>query len=670
MLKWEGAEKDGGSKVLDAVSDFRLQLNGVQMPRSMKTWWSVLIELRETSIDQFVEAVGGFGNDLLVPVAYGPQDREAVRPRQPVTIFARAPLISELNRTDNPYNVTSVHLGNITPISLLDGEATMPDLLDIDVSADTVVIAVIDDGIAVAHDLLRKGPVSSRVEHATVFAAPPVPGGTSTVGRALDKDEIDRNLVAATFNDLLDEDLFYQRVGIIDWSADTVSPVASHTSHGTHITALAAGHDMRHGCDTRPVICASLPPRIVEDTTGVDSLPTLYLAFHILARQARRFRLPCGNPAPVVFNFSFGNTGGPHDGTGLFAVLFEHYFGPNGVMCDEDQTAWLTLPAGNANLGRLHAVVESGTTKVDLTVQPNDRTPSVMQVWMPNTPSGGAPELAKITVTTPSGQSVSIESQPGQSAMLVDDDGNEVARLACQDAIAPVARALVTLSIVPTDSLSQDGPLAPAGTWRVAVTRGANTGPDPIDLWIRRDETLPGMRSGGRQAWFSNDDYVRFDTFGVPLPVDPPGVTSPIRRSGTISGFAGGASPIVVAAYTERSAEMSLYSAAGPLAARTLPPPPDRDGPDVTAKGDDSYALRGVISAGSRSGSWARLSGTSVAAPRVARAAADNITGWAGTGREWSHAGAAAHPFPLRDAPSPERAGVGGIKVPFPAVRD
>lgn len=631
-----------------------------------KAWWSVLIELADASIDMFAEAARAHAADYLIPVAYDAQDRSRVSARQPVAIYARHRFVIELNRRDNPFHVAGVHLGAITRDRTLDFCATPPDLSPIHVQQDAVVTAVIDDGIAIAHDLLRKGPTRSRVEHVTLLDSTPVPGGKSSVGRALQRDEIDSKLAQWTSNGLLDEDGFYRSAGVIDWTSGAVSPVARRSSHGTFVTALAAGEPMSNLCETRPVICAALPARLIEDTTGVDSLPVLYLALHILSKQARRFCTPDGNPAPVIFNFSFGNTGGPHDGTGLFPALFEHYFGAESALNAVRQTAWLMLPAGNVNLTRLHAVAEGSTqSHLDLTVQPDDHTPSEVQIWLPTGTDDTPPSMVDVRVTTPWGQSGAITSTPGQSVSLVDGKGALVAHLSCQRDVGATHRMLMTLFIHPTAACDAQVALAPAGSWALDISRSDGPADEPLNIWIRRDETLPGTRSGGRQAWFSNPDYTRFGRFGAPLPVDPENATSPVRRAGTLSGFATGASPVVVAAYTERDARLSAYSSAGPLAPRGRPPTTPRDGPDLAAKGDDSHLLRGVIGAGSASGSWVRLSGTSVAAPRVARLAACNIREWSGNARDWSHWAVSQSPFHLAPDTDKSRTGAGGIDIPL-----
>lgn len=665
MHTWTETISDG--VLLDHTTDYRIDLHANSNSfEPDKTWWSVLVILADASIDMFARSAEAYAGDLLIPVAYDADDRSRVFKRQPVAVYARRRLIREMNRADNTFFVAGLHLGAITPERYLDFDAQAPDEIAIDVPAGSVLCAVIDDGIAIAHDLLRSAPTKTRVEHISLFEAVPRPGDRASVGRSLAKADIDAALAECTHNGLLDESALYQALGVIDWKADTVSPVARRVSHGTFVTAMAAGAPMQDACVTRPVICVSLPSRVVEDTTGRDSLPVLYLSFHILIKQAQRCRLPDGSPAPVVYNFSFGNAAGPHDGTGLFAALFDYYFGAERLSGMAEQKSWLMLPAGNANLSRLHAVAEcKRDTHLDLCVQPDDRTPSAVQIWLPTGPCEGGNESVRVKVTTPRGDQRTIAAKPGRAASLRDGNRDEIARLSCEFDGDITRRRLVTLSVHPTAAQDGNVPLAPAGTWRIEIERRDGDLAEAINVWIRRDETLPSTRSGGRQAWFSNDDYTRFDRFGLPLPIDPPDTISPVRRAITLSGFATGSAPVVVAAYNERDRQLSSYSAAGPLVTRDAPAQPTREGPDLAAKGDDSRLRAGIVGAGSASGSWVRLSGTSVAAPLVARSAANDITDWTGSAREWSHCAAEHSPFELKDGSLPTRSGIGGIKIPY-----
>ncbi|WP_299685347.1 S8 family serine peptidase [uncultured Tateyamaria sp.] len=659
--------------IVDHVTFFRLNAAGIQsVVRSETVWWSVLIELDGISIDQFVDRIRERDYDtfLIVPAAYDSDDRSVVLPFQPVTVFATTDLVQYLNDDRSDLGVATLRVGGIIDEMFLNPDAQSAPLSDIDVAAGTVVQAFVDDGMGIAHDLFRSGPTSSRVYFAQIFDAVPLPASPTSIGRTLERDDINALLTDCTYNGVLDEELFYTRSGQVNLAEDVFSTVANRASHGTHVMGLGAGHEMSGGVDDRPIICAALPSRVVKDTSGVDLLPLVYLSFHILVKQARRFRLPDGGLAPVVFNFSYGNLEGPHDGTGIYATMFERYFGPDAQACAEQpQKAWLTLPAGNANLSRLHAVNGRGLTdtriKLDLVVLPDDTTPTHVQFWMPSSGPTNPPNFAKIKVRSPFGTStISIKAQPGQAAEITNDNGARVAWLAYRYVGGTTQRGLVTLSITPTASVEEISDLAPAGIWTIKVRRRAPAGDDPIHIWVDRDDTLPGHGPGGRQAFFDNPDYVRFGPFGAPLPVDPPGTDCPVRRSTTISGFSCGPSPIVVAAYTEQEAVLSDYSAAGPLNPSPHMTPPPREGPDLAARGDDSWVLRGVYSAGSRSGSWVRGSGTSASAPQVARLAAGEIGTSTVDGRTWAQDAVRTHPFALEDSPSVERAGDGGIKLP------
>ncbi len=672
MLTWISNHDPSPARIIDHVTKFRLSRESHHYSAKLEViWWSVLIELEDTSIDQFAIATANYAQDLLIPVAYDCQDRKRVLATQPLVIYARQPLIERLNKSDNPYHVTSVRLGAVTPDRFLDHDAVQSPLPEILVDDETVVQAVIDDGIAIAHDLFRTSGTSSRIQFAKIFEAEPRKKfSKSSVGRNLEQNEINELLRECTFGGLLDEDLFYKKSGQIDLANEVFSTVALRKSHGTHVTALAAGHSSTEHCVKRPIICATLPSRMVADTTGHDLLPTLYLAFHILVKQARRFRTRTTRKlAPVVFNFSYGDTSGPHDGTGLYSSLFDYYFGSNAKPCNNElQKAWLTLPAGNSNLARVHALDDPKAphtnVTLDLDVLPDDHTTTQVDIWMPNSVIDKQPDFATIKVSAPfeicKG---SIRTQPGQHTELVNNEGMEVACLSYQYVGGNTQRGLVTLSINPTANRIQSSDLSSAGQWTVEICRTEGVSREPIHIWIRRDETLPGFRPGGRQAYFDNPDYKRFGPYGEPLAVDPPDSKSPIRRSGTISGFACGVSPIVVAAYTEQTALLSSYSSAGLLNPSENPSGSPRLGPDLTAKGDDSPILHGVISAGSRSGSWVRMNGTSVAAPQVARAAAEGILDFPDDGRAWAIDATELCPFKLEGDPEITRAGAGGLRV-------
>ncbi|MEM7188821.1 MAG: hypothetical protein AAF439_04345, partial [Pseudomonadota bacterium] len=388
--------------------------------------------------------------------------------------------------------------------------------------------------------------------------------------------------------------------------------------------------------------CASLPSRVTEDVTGQSMLPAVALALQCLHAQARRYRWKdkkerlTEQQAPMVLNFSFGNYAGPHDGTGMFARLFAQYL-------DKDAKGSgraTVLPAGNGNLARVHAELlldarqegKDGTRTLHLVAPPDDRTASYVQFWMP-VPGTMPPGFARMRVTTPDGASSNwLVLKPGSDPLVLRDaNGRELAVLSFTIETRPTDRGVATLSINPTASLDRHAALAPAGRWKIEVAHtAAGRSPitpfldaDAIQVWVRRDETLPGFRPGGRQAMFDDPDYVWFDCHGKPMTVDPTCVTALVRRTGTLNGFATGATTFVVGSAVGKTYLISDYSATGATTRNpnlSLPPgTKPRIGPDAMTRGDDSPIQRGVYSAASRSGSYVRLSGTSVAAPRFTR---------------------------------------------------
>ncbi|WP_417607608.1 hypothetical protein [Primorskyibacter flagellatus] len=664
VLKWTASDT-GDHIPIDALTYKRLA-SDYALVFDM-AWWSAMIELEHTSIaDLETQIERHFPNDLITPAAYDEADRSDPKNRQFVAIFARRSVLAEMNHTGNEFGVKNVHLGMVTSHDWLNREARNGDMPDVEVPPGTVVMAMIDDGLAIAHELFRASRDTTRVEFCAVLPTPPdTARGDATQGRILHKEEIDTYLKNLTFSDLLDEEQFYSQTGQTDLAAGTFSPVSLRRSHGTHIMGIAAGFAPVITETARPIICAVLPPRVVEDTSGISLLPALSLSLQLLSKQASRYKC-AGQPVPLVLNFSFGNFSGPHDGTSEVARLLEQFIADNPA-----QKRWMTLPAGNGNLARSHGVLQFPEScpeeiTLDLRVLPDDNTASHVELWMPYSDQSPPPDFVSVTVTPPfAPESAPVDAREGQIQTLHDDEGRVIATLLYTFEPPPTARGLITLAIEPTASLKADAALAPSGRWKITTRPKAIAAEEQIEVWIRRDETLPGYRPGGRQSFFDNGCYQRFGPLGRPLTVDPPDDPCPVRRAGTYSGFAGGASPMVIAAYTDKTHQLSEYSAAGPLTHTPMTPTPYRNGPDAAAKADESRVLWGVLSAGSRSGSYVRLDGTSVACPRVARQASDEITLWPSTAREWLSHAVSEHPFKLPPDTAESRTGAGGIVIPL-----
>ena len=245
-------EKDFDAKaIVDHVTYFRLAQSAQYVdPRSDVEWWSVLTELEGTSIDRLIGRLEEeqFNRFLVVPAAYDAEDRKQVVPYQPVVLFATSDLVTYLNDRRNDLGIASLRVGGVVDQAFLDPRVRPgKPLPDIKVPAGTVVQAFVDDGMGIAHDLFRKGPKASRVDFAQIFDTVPLPSSPTSIGRVLERVDIDALLDACTYNEVLDEELFYTRSGQVDLAQDIFSTVAIQRSHGTHVMGLGAGHGGRGG---------------------------------------------------------------------------------------------------------------------------------------------------------------------------------------------------------------------------------------------------------------------------------------------------------------------------------------------------------------------------------------------------------------------------------------
>lgn len=142
------------------------------------------------------------------------------------------------------------------------------------------------------------------------------------------------------------------------------------------------------------------------------------------------------------------------------------------------------------------------------------------------------------------------------------------------------------------------------GVWQIELRVLNHTDCFQWNAWVQRGDTAPMRRMSargmfGRQSYFVDNCRTK---------VDP---------TCTLSGIATGVHRrlAVVGAMRRNDAGISDYSAAGP--ARDEPGRPC--GPDAVVPADESRLREGVLVQGVYSGSRARISGTSMAAPVYTR---------------------------------------------------
>jgi hypothetical protein len=523
----------------------------------------------------------------------------------------------------------------------------------------TVVVGIIDDGLAFAHNQVQ-GALGSRIEFFWNQDGPE--GFSPPFGWELDKARIDALLAANTFGGLVDEDQVYRRAGHLDLRQSGHKPIGWRIAHGTHIMDLASGFNPAAAPADRPLICVQLPVAATADSSGGTLELYAYLALLYTAARA--------GTLPLVVNLSYGFIAGPHDGSGFLEHAMDELIAARRAVYP---TA-VVLPAGNSYLARCHARFSLGPAPDPITlrwrIQPDDKTPSYLEIWLPHV---GGPAVT-VQVTSPTGHAI-----PPVGAGLSDDwqtNAGVLCSVVYYDTVASGRnRNMILITVAPTASLQPGSAVAPSGVWSVTV-RNASAAPiEQIDAWIERDDNPYGFPVQGRQSYFDDPDYRRFDAAGRAIEDDNiPMSASYVKRDGTINSIATGAESVVMGGFQRKLAERSYFSALPSLVpaktsagGRLVAPSPHRDSPDAMAVSQDAPAYHGVLAAGARSGSTVAMTGTSVAAPQITRWIADQMAAGLAYDRAAVQALAQFQEGlrpPPNPQPQPERMGEGRIIFP------
>jgi hypothetical protein len=530
-----------------------------------------------------------------------------------------------------------------------------------------VVVGIIDDGIAFAHERFRNG-AATRVEYWWLQDGPyQSPGSAVPYGRELQKTGIDALLAQCTQAGFVDEDELYRRAGLIDFRLEGHKSAAWRGAHGTHVMDLACGFDAGAVRDDRPIVCVQLPARVTADTSGANLTPYSIEAIDYILDRADKIAAARGTGRlPVVINFSYGKLAGPHDGTSELEAFIDQRVAEREAL---GSSLDVVLPAGNSHLVRFHAPVsfKSKTQAVPLhwRVLPDDRTPSFLEIWLPWRAGGLGPSRMSVTVTPPGGsESPPLGESPG-TLVVLQSNGKRLCEVEYAHSPLPTDRGMFLVTLQPTADLDPTAAIAPAGVWTVTLKNKSLGRRDVVDARIQRDETLYGHPRRGRQSYFDEACYGRYDHAGRAREDDDPACL--VRRMGTLNSIATGRAPIVTGGFQRRERKPAPYSAAGPITPQLGAPPPHRAGPDAMTVSDDSRVHSGVLAAGSRSGSVVAMNGTSVAAPQLARWIADERSQGRSGDRTAVAARAAADEAgspPQPPKPRAERGGAGRIRLP------
>lgn len=532
-----------------------------------------------------------------------------------------------------------------------------------------VIVAVIDDGIAFIHERFRTRS-SPRVEYWwQQDGISNASGPTAPPGYILDKPTIKSLLNQCTINGVVDEDLFYARTGLIDFAQPDHKAAAWHMAHGTHVMDTATGYDWWEKKTSRPIVAVQLPTATTADTSGASLTAHVLSAIYFILDKADAIAHRQGRVyLPVVINLSYGLISGIYNSSGspvpLEWLLDEIIKARRAYFNDDKRALEIVLPAGNSNLSRCHAEFAFDQTPVvtlNWRVQPDDRTPSFVDIILPLRTSDKPRDRVTLTMITPDG--TRIGEPIGEDSRQVYSGAGCTVQYVAEPKPLPGAApesARFRISLLPTADHEKPTEIAAAGLWSIELTNKVLTPHDVIHAYIQRDDTLYGYPTRGRQSYFDHECYERYDHAGREVEDDPqkPCV---VRRAGLLNAIGRGSETVVMGGFIRKEDVAAPYSAAGPTHNSA------RVGPDAMCVSEDSRVHRGTLAAGTRSGSVVAMGGTSLAAPRATRWIAKQIalnkpSPWPGGREVIKKRAEKEEPGASRPhRPSPARGGAGRI---------
>lgn len=511
--------------------------------------------------------------------------------------------------------------------------------------SERVVLGVIDDGCPFARAGLLDKEQAPRVRLLWDQHPQPTPDARVGYGRVL----TDADLKPKSGSDDLQA-----------YEAQGMTNLRRRATHGAHVLDVLAGPRAArsrvspsrfalHGgngstflsppwtpaqdtSSQAPIVFVQLPRTAIDDPTG------RWLARHVLdgldfiVAQAIKARKKPGAPGGVkklVVSLSWGPQTGPHDGSSLLEQAFEERV----RWCQKAKIdLHLVLAAGNSYESRAHAQwpATAGCAELVWQVMPDAGHPQFLEVWWP----AGTPMAdVDLTVRSPGGAWLRFEGAilppDGTGALLPAD----AARSWGITVVPHGQRVMALLALAPTrPSKERTSPLH--GRWRIEVKAAPRAPADePVHVYVARNTANMGGRRRAPDSYLVDPAYEA--TRHGRWPREEP-ASSIVRREGTISGIATGPASTskgdrgveVVGGYmsardpkraavnpSEREVA-ARYSASGPSAAAKTGTPRD---PDWALPTDESPFLRGVLAGGVREGTAVRLTGTSTAAPQLAR---------------------------------------------------
>jgi Subtilase family len=490
-----------------------------------------------------------------------------------------------------------------------------------------ILIGVIDSGCPFAHRSLRSSSgTGTRLigiwdqDASPAFTAegnggfcPPDLG----YGCEIRKRELNKVMTRHTRAGVISEDACYESVGYLG--------MRHRMTHGSAVLDLLAGPlpflarssaspdrvaswevDSTERVHAADIAFVQLPRDAVQDSASAGLLRFLLDGLRYIISFAT------SETKKIVVNISDGTSRGSHDGSSIFELAMEELISEQRKLGRE---LLIVVAAGNSRSELRHALLSFDRPKESLTLRlpPGCETAAQLVIRIP-----GSAKDFKLLVTVPNGQAKPISVAAGSAVSWVENGSTTCSVVVPAGLPGRAICALVAWS--PTVSDSPKRAPALAGDWKIAIEgRIAPQSLEDVHFYIARSRTNPGALRRSSQARFLDVDG-HYDPSKQlrNLEVDPNPPKSPIRRNGTLNGLGTGRpgfGVLVCGAAYHRNGQATIYSSAGPSAGAA----PARNSVDRFMPADESRALDGIRAGGTYSGQSVRVSGTSFAAPQLAR---------------------------------------------------
>jgi hypothetical protein len=467
---------------------------------------------------------------------------------------------------------------------------------------------IIDHGIAFAHrSFLNAGALYTRVN--SLWDQDPYSTGRMiSDGVTWDENDLFKYGAVITSTSIDTAKTGFSETAF--YSASGYKPVEKRLSHGTHVLDLAAGRDngpndsrFNDAASEAKIYAVQLPWKPYKDTSGAS------LCVHILDA-LKWIGLSVGAQNPVVVNISDGAYAGPGNGKSLLERAMDDMLKPVPTFAGSvPANMRLVLAAGNGAKRRGHAAGTVAASKasgeIRFHVLPDTPTDTMIEIWIDSTSLLSTyADKVSINLTLPSGNPCEVSLDNDLTA-LVDASGLYIAMLNASDQSPDCPDTLgFVVAISPTRKSASlvNRATAPHGLWSIEIV---NHSSETVSFSAQLQRANPALGDKGvrREAKFSkNGAGAVYVTNRETLNNIATG-----NYSVTVGGCLASGDPWPdPSSPSNREVEVE-YSSRGTKVT-------------IAAPSDYSLGLHGMLAAGNRSGTTARMDGTSVSAPQVARA--------------------------------------------------